>query len=80
MAQRIFVVEEASRNVLGLGVDLHPYFAFDLRDDAGTQPVPAHLRLDPCPVVLRRPDGTTLACALRTGSLHVVPVNYSGPH
>lgn len=80
MAQCIFVVEEASPNVLGLGVDLHPYFALDLRDDTGKQPAPARLRLEPCPVVLRRPDGTTLACTLRTGSLHVVPVNFSDPH
>ena len=34
----------------------------------------------PCPVVLRRPDGTTMACTLRTGNMHVSPVNSSDPH
>ncbi len=77
MAQRLLVVETATRSIVGDGVTLYPPYA---NDRMPVQTHPLILRSQPCPAVLRRPDGSTLACTMRTGSLHVSPIEYSDPH
>ncbi len=77
MAQRLLVVALASASLIGKGVQLCPSLPLDFAPKEST---PLRLRVEPCPVVLRRPDGTMLATTVRTGSLHVVPVVYSDPH
>lgn len=81
MAQCIFVVEEATRSIKDPGVMLLPFLYVDPLEDIDKikQSAPARLRAQPCPVVLRCPDGTTLACTLRKGSIQVSGVNPGDP-